>query len=93
MQRILSVASYDIADHRRLRAALWLARRHATGGQKSVHECWMSESERGQLLATYDQLVDTRCDRVLLARMDPQRPPMFRGMGRALAAGGLLQVR
>lgn len=93
MQRVLNIASYDIADRKRLRAALWLARRHATGGQKSVHECWMSDAERAHLLAAYSLLVDERFDRVLLARIDLQRRPMFRGMGCAPVDTELLQVR
>lgn len=80
--RRLYVACYDIACQRRLRAVLWQARRHASGGQKSVHECWLTAQEHGELLAALALLVDARHDRVLLARLDPRRPVIARGMAR-----------
>jgi CRISPR-associated protein Cas2 len=64
--------AYDVADPRRLRAALKLARGHATGGQRSVHECFLTPSERRALLADYAALLDTAFDRLLLLRLDPR---------------------
>jgi CRISPR-associated protein Cas2 len=80
--RALHVACYDIACPRRLRAALWQVRRYASGGQKSVHECWLTPAEHGYLLGAYALLMDERYDRILLARIDPHRAPMIRGAGR-----------
>lgn len=42
--RRLYLISYDISDAKRLRAALKLVRAYATGGQLSVHECWLSDA-------------------------------------------------
>lgn len=64
--------AYDVADPRRLRAALKLARGHATGGQRSVHECFLTPSERRALLADYAALLDADSDRLLLLRLDPR---------------------
>ena len=80
-RRQLFIASYDIACPQRLRAALRLARRHASGGQKSVHECWMDERERVCLLSSYAAILDPDRDRVLLAGVDPLRSAMSRGVG------------
>lgn len=80
--RALHIVCYDVACSARLRAALWLTRRHASGGQKSVHECWLDRREHGELLSSLALLLDERSDRVLLARLDPQRQPLFRGTGR-----------
>lgn len=90
--RQLYVVCYDIASPKRLQAALHLVRRYASGGQKSVHECWLSEPERGQLLAGYAWLVDEGRDRILLARLDPRRTPMFRGAGRLPTDDDFLMV-
>lgn len=71
-QRQLHLACYDIACHRRLSRALKLARRYATGGQKSVHELFLTEVERDTLVADMHQLLDLSTDRFLLLRLDPR---------------------
>lgn len=64
--------AYDVADRRRLSAVLKLARGHATGGQRSVHECFLTVSERRALLAGYASLREADSDRLLLLRLDPR---------------------
>ena len=49
-QRELHLAAYDISEPRRLVAALKLTRAYATGGQKSVHELYLTPAERGALV-------------------------------------------
>jgi hypothetical protein len=44
-QRILHLACYDVAEPRRLVAALKLTRAYATGGQKSVHELYLTQGD------------------------------------------------
>lgn len=44
--RDLYIAAYDISSARRLRAALKLVKGHATGGQKSAYECFLTPAER-----------------------------------------------
>lgn len=90
--RTLHLASYDISQPRRLRAALAIARRFASGGQKSVHECWLDTREHALLLWAYRNLLDLQHDRVLVIRVDPRRPMIWRGAGRAPAEGQLLLV-
>lgn len=70
--RILHLACYDIAEPRRLAAALKLARTYATGGQKSAHELFLTPAERDDLLADMVELVDGQADRFLLLRLDPR---------------------
>jgi hypothetical protein len=48
--RSLYLAAYDVADPRRLRAALGIVKGFSTGGQKSVHECFFTAGERTRLL-------------------------------------------
>lgn len=79
MARALHLACYDIGNDARLRIALKIARRHASGGQYSVHECWLSPAEASDLLARFRRLMDPLVDRLLLVRLDPRRAVKSRG--------------
>ena len=71
-QRTLHLACYDISEPRRLRAALKLARAYATGGQKSLHELYLTVAERSALVDDMGVLMDMDTDRFLLLRLDPR---------------------
>lgn len=71
-ERILHIAAYDITSEKRLRAALKVARNYATGGQKSVFECFLTEGERRSLLAEMLRVVEPAEDRFFLLRLDPR---------------------
>jgi CRISPR-associated protein Cas2 len=71
-QRILHLACYDVSEPRRLIAALKLARVYATGGQKSVHELFLTPAERINLVDDMSTLLDLSTDRFLLLRLDPR---------------------
>lgn len=66
------LAAYDVADRRRRAAALDLVRGYATGGQKSVHEVFLTEAERRELLHAMSLILDECEDRFLLLRLDPR---------------------
>lgn len=70
--RDLYLAAYDISSPRRLGAVLHLVRRYATGGQKSVHEVFLSAVERRELLHDIALVLDEDDDRFLLLRLDPR---------------------
>lgn len=70
--RNLHLACYDIAEPRRLAAALKLARAYATGGQRSAHELFLTPGERERLIGDMAALIDARTDRFLLVRLDPR---------------------
>ena len=71
-RRDLYLAAYDIAEPRRLIAALKLTRAYATGGQKSVHELFLTPAERTGLVEDMSALIDMATDRFLLIRLDPR---------------------
>lgn len=71
-QRTLHLAAYDISEPRRLVAALKLMRAYATGGQKSVHELYLTPTERQSLVEDMGVLMDLEADRFLLLRLDPR---------------------
>lgn len=77
--RGLYLAAYDISDQRRLRAALHLVKGHATGGQKSMYECFLSDAEKRDLIADMNALV-TDEDRFVLVRLDPRTTVRIRGI-------------
>lgn len=71
-ERALFLAAYDVADPRRLRVALDLVKGHATGGQKSAYECFLSEAEQTHLLHDMALVLDEDEDSFLLVGLDPR---------------------
>jgi len=69
--RQLYLAAYDVREPTRLANALQLVREYATGGQKSVHEIFLTPAERHTLLANMSHLLN-QVDRFLLLRLDPR---------------------
>lgn len=84
-RRSLHLVCYDIASPERLRSALALSRHYATGGQKSVHECWLTPEELGELTQLLAALLDDRRDRVLILPLDPLRQTIPLGCARSPA--------
>ncbi|MCE7915029.1 MAG: CRISPR-associated endonuclease Cas2 [Nitrosomonas sp. PRO4] len=68
-QRQLYLAAYDISCNRRLRQALYVLRSYASGGQKSVFECYLTLSEKSNLLNEMNSIIDLEEDRFILMRL------------------------
>lgn len=81
--RVLYLAAYDIADAARLRRGLHILRDYATGGQKSVFECFLTRREKRELLERMHALIDPAEDRFLLIRLARRRSTRVLGLGRA----------
>ena len=81
--RNLYLITYDIREPKRLRATLKATREFATGGQKSVHECWLTDAERGDLLATLSMIIADGEDSLMCIRLDPRQKGIT--LGRALS--------
>ena len=71
MKRQLYLAAYDISNATRLRAALYLLKGYASGRQKSVFECFLTEAERRQLTALMGEIINPLEDRFLLLPLGP----------------------
>lgn len=69
-QRTLFIAAYDIRDNKRLRKALRVIRAYASGGQKSVFECFLTAAERRDLLAEVRSVIDETEDSFFLLKLD-----------------------
>ncbi len=67
--RQLYIAAYDISCNRRLRKALYVVRSYASGGQKSVFECFLTPAEKAQLLDDVSSIIDPEEDRFILLRL------------------------
>lgn len=82
MPRTLYLVVYDIAHPRRLARALGIVRAYATGGQKSVHECWLLPAELTGLRQELEAVIDPDEDKVLFVRLDPRLKPRTLGIAR-----------
>ncbi|MEY4430012.1 MAG: hypothetical protein RLZZ182_2701 [Pseudomonadota bacterium] len=78
MARQLYVAAYDIREDRRRLGALKLLRSYATGGQKSVHEVWLTEGDKRKVLGDMAFILGLD-DRFMLLRLDPRSRPLMAG--------------
>lgn len=80
--RELIIIAYDIRSPRRLQPALKLLKAHASGRQKSVFECFLSRSERRQLIAQLETVL-AEPDNLLAVRHDSRRQPITLGIATA----------
>jgi len=68
--RLLYIIAYDIADEKRLNRVRHLLKGYSTGGQKSVYECFLTESELNYLVEELSYLIDERFDRIHIIQVD-----------------------
>ena len=90
--RSLHLVAYDIADQRRLARALHAVRAYASGGQKSVHECWLSGAEHAVLIGQLRRQLLPGQDRLLSVRVDPRSQPHVLGVARVPVPPGLFVI-
>jgi len=69
-KRQLFIAAYDIRNSSRLRKALKVVRAYASGGQKSVFECFLTASEKRVLLEDIKTVIDDSEDSFFLLKLD-----------------------
>ena len=79
-KRPLFIAAYDVASPARLRRVHKVVKAYATGGQKSVFECFLSSQERKALLTQVRRLIDEREDRFALLRVEERAEPVLLGV-------------
>jgi len=86
IKRQLYLISYDISNDKCLREALKLVRAYATGGQLSVHECWLSHAEKRELLIELTEIIDEATDSLMVIRLDARQNMHVMGKGIASSA-------
>jgi CRISPR-associated protein Cas2 len=70
--RVLHIVAYDVRDPRRLRRVLDVVKAYSTGGQKSVHECYLTSAERATLDKALAAEIREAEDSVVIVRLDPR---------------------
>ena len=78
--RALYLIAYDISHPRRLARALKVVKAYATGGQKSVHECFLSPLEKAELRRDLGRVIRRSEDSVVFIRLDPRSRPRTLGI-------------
>jgi CRISPR-associated protein Cas2 len=70
MERTLYLIAYDITEDKRLNRVRQFLKGYSTGGQKSVYECYLTDSELGYVKSELEILIDEEEDRVHIFTMD-----------------------
>lgn len=78
--RALYLVAYDISHPRRLAKALQVVKEYATGGQKSVHECFLSPAEKAAMKRSLRSVIRPGEDSVVFVRLDPRARPRTLGI-------------
>ncbi len=79
-KRSLYIAAYDISSPSRLRRVHHQVKGFATGGQKSVFECFLTPAERKQLIFQACTRMDEKEDRFALLRVEERICPFLYGI-------------
>ena len=80
--RSFYIIAYDISNPRTLQKVGKAVRAYLTSGQKSVVECWMTDTERKKLLRKLSSLIDYKSDRIHCFRLDPRQNHVFLGLAK-----------
>lgn len=83
MANKLYIAAYDVRHPPRLARALRVVRSFASGGQKSVHECWLDPLDERELLNRMAATLDLTTDSFALVPLTANRPVTTLGIARA----------
>ncbi len=78
--RSLFIAAYDVASDSRRHQVHRAVKAYATGGQKSVFECFLTSLERKTLLVQGRRLINEREDRFALLRVEERAEPVLLGI-------------
>lgn len=70
MARDLYIVAYDIANERRLSKVHNFLKGVSTGGQKSVYECFLTDSDLQTMIRGLKELIDISEDRIHIFAME-----------------------
>lgn len=68
--KTLYIVAYDITEPKRLNNARYFIKNYSTGGQKSVFECFLTDSEKMMVLSSLSNIIDSKTDRVHIFSLD-----------------------
>ena len=75
----LYIATCEVADPRRLHRLHQAIRQYATGGQKSVFECFLTPAMRRALIGRALSIIDEGKDRFALLQVEERTKPILLG--------------
>ncbi len=81
MNRTLYLVAYDVTDQGRLSRVRHFLKGYSTGGQKSVFECFLTESELRAVAGELKSIIDEEEDRIHIFTMDGRSKTHTLGMG------------
>jgi len=77
-----AVIAYDVSIRRSRATILRILKEWRIDGQKSVHECRLTEKEAEEIFIQLAEWIDLATDLLLLAWLEPQRDILCRGIAR-----------
>jgi CRISPR-associated protein Cas2 len=76
------VVAYDISRNKTRAKVLKVLKEWRLDGQKSVHECWLTQREAEELFLQLSQAIDVETDNLLMAWIETRRGMLARGLGK-----------
>ncbi|MDQ7014834.1 MAG: CRISPR-associated endonuclease Cas2 [Gammaproteobacteria bacterium] len=89
MKKRAAIIAYDISCDRRRYRVLKILKEWRLDGQKSVHECLLSESQAEELFLQLAEFIQAE-DRLLLAWLHGHREGSSRGVGQMAVKKGII---
>lgn len=77
---MLYIIAYDITEEKRLNKVRLFLKGYSTGGQKSVYECFLTESELFSVVEELKEMIDEDYDRVHVFQVDRRARTLILGI-------------
>ncbi len=82
MKRHSMIIAYDISSNKNRYQARKILKEWSLDNQKSVYECRLSKTQAEELFLQLSDCLDHQTDKLLMARIEPHRQLLHRGLGR-----------
>jgi CRISPR-associated protein Cas2 len=76
------IIAYDISEKKAWRQVYQIVKAWRLDGQKSVHECRLTEDEAQELLIQLSEPLNLETDTLMIAWLEPRRNVLCRGLGK-----------
>jgi len=86
------VFAYDISQRKARQRIHRILKAWRLDGQKSVHECRLTEDRAGEIFDDLARSVDPKTDSLFMAWVEPHRKIHYRGVGGPAAPNNLWMV-
>lgn len=87
------LVAYDISDNKIRYRVRKILKEWRLGGQKSVYECRLKQSQAEELFLQLVEKLNQETDRLLMVRLEPHRPVLCRGLGKDNIRGTLRHMQ